>query len=103
MATVKPEGEDVGQTGRLYVVAALVSPLGTFLVSQRANGSFAPWDGRLETLQSVAGPRPLAATEPLTIVSGLRSLTGQFVIFLGYADGEGVIHFTNDALSFSVQ
>lgn len=103
LVTIKPAAADVGQTGNLVVIIN-VPGVGFFI--QDSSGSFSPWTEADPIV--AASTKTLAASEPLTIFSGLVGsavgATGVDVqAFVGYyTDDIANLTYSSTPASFSI-
>jgi len=103
LVTIKPAAADVGKAGNIVVIIN-VPGVGFFI--QDSSGSFAPWTEADPIV--AASSKTLAASEPLTIFSGLVGsavgVTGVDVqAFVGYyTDSIANLSYSSSPASFSI-
>ncbi|GAB6042634.1 beta strand repeat-containing protein [Endothiovibrio diazotrophicus] len=85
---------DVGQQGSILVVAALDQGAGMMWFMKDSTGAWQMWDGQVSNLIAADGPRTLAATETVSVATGLSGLPGTFDVFVGYEVGGEIVYNT---------
>ena len=66
------------------------------------SGDFLPWNGSIEALCLAKGPRQLEAMEIVSLVSGIRNISGEFSFYIAYSTQPGQFNYNLDALAFVV-
>jgi len=99
-AEIKVDASEVGQETSLYAVMMWNS---VFFLMKNELGAWQPWSGELNELIA-RSTKILSETEALEIISGLKGMTGDFVVFVGYkAPQTGEIIYNAKPVTFSVQ
>jgi hypothetical protein len=103
-ATINVDPNDVGQDGSILIVAGLKqgadAPVMWYM--KDSTGAWLPWDGNPGGLLANDGPRALAASESVSVATGLTGLTGDFQVFVGYEVGSNII-YSSTPITFTVQ
>ena len=68
------------------------------------DGSYAPWNGAVETLTPFATNKMLSSTQTLTLLDGTIAEAGTYLYFAAYSvEGETRLHFTPEPAQISVK
>lgn len=97
--TLKPQPSDLNKSASLYTV--LVANNQFFKLE--ANGSYASWNGAVETLTPFASAQLLTDSQTFTLLDGTMAAAGDYLYFAAYSiDGQTTLHFTPSPAQISV-
>ncbi len=94
--------EDIGINSSIYIIA---SYNGTFFI-KNATGNWQVWNGTNIWNGGInlisAENRTLSTQESVTVISGLRNLPGEFLIYIGYLNKQNDIVYNSQPIQFSI-
>lgn len=89
--TLRPQASDLTKTASVYTV--IVANNRFFKLEP--DGSYAPWDGALETLTPFVTNQILRGSQTFTLLSGTMADAGDYFYYAAYGiEGETRLHFT---------
>jgi hypothetical protein len=98
--TLRPQATDLSKSASVYTVIFA----NNLFFKLEPDGSYAPWDGTIETLTPFATEKELTASQSLTLLNGIMTSPGDYLFFAAYSiAGETKLHFTPEPAQISVK
>jgi hypothetical protein len=95
--------EDIGINSSIYIIA---SYNGAFFIKNATTGNWQVWNGTNIWNGGInlifAENRTLSTQESVTVISGLRNLPGEFLIYIGYLNKQNDIVYNSQPIQFSI-
>ena len=98
--TLRPQTSDIAKSASVYTIIVA----NNHFFKLEPDGSYAPWNGAVETLTPFATNQMLSSTQTLTLLDGTIAEAGTYLYFAAYSvEGETRLHFTPEPAQISVK
>jgi hypothetical protein len=98
--TLRPQIADLSKSASVYTIIFA----NNLFFKLEPDGSYAPWNGTIETLTPFATEKELSASQSLTLLNGTMAAPGDYLFFAAYSiAGETNLHFTPEPAQISVK
>ena len=98
--TLRPQASDLTKTASVYTVIVANNQF----FKLEPDGSYAPWNGALETLTPFSSKQILTSSQTLTLLDGTMAEAGDYLYYAAYSiEGETRLHFTPEPAQILVK
>ncbi|MFT7527431.1 MAG: hypothetical protein ACI9LY_002586 [Arenicella sp.] len=98
--TLRPQTSDIAKSASVYTIIVANNQF----FKLEPDGSYAPWNGAVETLTPFATNQMLSSTQTLTLLDGTMAEAGDYLYYAAYSiEGETKLHFTPEPAQISVK
>jgi hypothetical protein len=97
---LRPQASSLARSSSVYTVIVANNQF----FKLEPDGSYAPWDGAVETLTPFVTGQLLSSTQTLTLLNGTMAEAGDYLYYVAYSvEGETTLHFTPEPAQISVK
>jgi len=98
--TLRPQTTDLSKSASVYTIISA----NNLFFKLEPDGSYASWNGTVETLTPFATEKELSASQSFTLLNGTMAAPGDYLFFAAYSiAGETKLHFTPEPAQISVK
>ena len=98
--TLRPQASDLTKAASVYTVIVANNQF----FKLEPDGSYAPWNGALETLTPFSSKQILTSSQTLTLLDGTMAEAGDYLYYAAYSiEGETRLHFTPEPAQILVK